>query len=81
MIDPLGVSVFGELGRSVGVEHVQDGVELGLALEAVVLEEHDLVHDAVQIVDALVFLLLVIDLPVLGALEGFLKFLVLVGGR
>ena len=60
----------------VGVEHVEDLVELAFALEAFVLEEHDLVNDAVQIVNTLVFLFLVIDFPVLGALESFFKLLV-----
>ena len=64
----------------VGVEHVQDLVELAFALEAFVLEEHDLVNDAVQIVNTLVFLFLVIDFPVLGALEFFFKLLVQVAG-
>ena len=65
----------------VGVEHVEDLVVLALALESVVLETHDAVHDAVEVVDALVFLFFVIDFPVLGALEAFFKFLVLVAGR
>ena len=57
---------------SVSVEHVEDFVELGLALEAVVLEHHNFVHDAVQVVDALVFLFFFVVFPVFVAFVAFL---------